>query len=355
MTALFPPQLRDWALPSECALTPRAAERVARETADHSDAAVAEALRRDWGIRLDGTQVQRWGNAFGTRLAGERDAEVRESESGLRPAPPANPVELLVIGPDGGRVQMRDRDPESGSRWREDKVFTVTSYVPGDGQERKPEPLVTTHVASMEKTEVFGRLARVEGERRGWRQAQQVIAIADCGNWIDPLLEREFPEIPRIADWYHVAERLHACAKAAYSQDAARAKAQVAQWLSWLAAGRAAEVLARLQAEAQRLGRPRVTDKENHPRRILAQAVGYFEKNQGYMHYPAYRRKGWPIGSGNTEAGVKQFNKRVKGSERFWSENGVEAILALRALWLSQDGRWDRYWSNRPAYPRRAA
>ena len=34
--ALFPPQHRDWALPAEAALTPRAAERVARESAVQS-------------------------------------------------------------------------------------------------------------------------------------------------------------------------------------------------------------------------------------------------------------------------------------------------------------------------------
>ncbi len=62
------------------------------------------------------------------------------------------------------------------------------------------------------------------------------------------------------------------------------------------------------------------------------------------------RRKGWPIGSGVTESAVKQFNKRVKGTEQFWSELGVESILSLRALWLSQDERWTRYWKNHPAY-----
>jgi hypothetical protein len=59
---------------------------------------------------------------------------------------------------------------------------------------------------------------------------------------------------------------------------------------------------------------------------------------------------GWPIGSGVTEAGVKQCNKRVKGSEQFWTEHGVETILALRASWISQDQRWERYWANRPAH-----
>ncbi len=68
------------------------------------------------------------------------------------------------------------------------------------------------------------------------------------------------------------------------------------------------------------------------------------------MNYPTYRSNGWPIGSGETEAGVKQFNKRVKGTEQFWSEPGIEPILALRSTWLSQDARWERYWGNRPAY-----
>jgi hypothetical protein len=73
------------------------------------------------------------------------------------------------------------------------------------------------------------------------------------------------------------------------------------------------------------------------------------------MHHQEYRAQGWPIDSGGVEAAVKQVNKRVKGSEQFWQPPGLEATLALRALWLSSDGRWHRYWSNRPAYVRRTA
>ena len=47
---------------------------------------------------------------------------------------------------------------------------------------------------------------------------------------------------------------------------------------------------------------------------------------------------------------MKQFNKRVKGTEQFWSEAGVETILSLRGTWISQDERWERYWATRPAY-----
>jgi hypothetical protein len=73
------------------------------------------------------------------------------------------------------------------------------------------------------------------------------------------------------------------------------------------------------------------------------------------MNYSEYRAKGWPVGSGNTEAAAKQFNKRLKGTEQFWAPKGAEAILNLRALWLSQDARWQRYWTSRPAYLKRPA
>ena len=91
-------------------------------------------------------------------------------------------------------------------------------------------------------------------------------------------------------------------------------------------------------------GAVREQDPEGHPRRVMWENLAYVRRHQGQMDYPRYRAKGWPIGSGVTESGVKLFNKRVKGTEQFWNEEGAETILALRALLLSQDDRWDHYW-----------
>ena len=109
-------------------------------------------------------------------------------------------------------------------------------------------------------------------------------------------------------------------------------------------------VIAELSAQSQQLGPPTDADPPGCPRRVLANNVAYFTTHQDHMNYPEDPRRGWPIGSGETEAAVKQFNKRVKGTEQFWSTDGVEAILGLRALWISQDDRWQRYWENRAAY-----
>ena len=94
-------------------------------------------------------------------------------------------------------------------------------------------------------------------------------------------------------------------------------------------------------------------------------AYSYFPNNKDAMAYPDYRTKGWPIGSGVVEAAVKQFGIRMKSSEKFWnlgwaepdcdpgtsefdtSQTGDEEMLALRSLYLSEDGRWQRYWEER--------
>lgn len=342
-------------MPAEVPLTPRAARRVAREGALHSFDQAALALNEDWGWHLDGKQIQRWAEKLGAVVAATRDAEVRAFERGQRPSGPANAPTLLVVGMDGGRVQTREKSGENGSRWREDKIGALTSYQPGDGTKKHPpRPLVTTHVATMGATAAFGKLLRVEAERRGLRQATTVLVLGDGGNWIDPLAKREHLHDQRIVDYYHAVEHVYDAARAALGRESAETDALAEQLKDALWDGRLDEVIATLQAHAERLGPPQDGDGSEHPRRVLANNVGYFQTHRRHMDYPTYRRKGWPIGSGVTESGVKQFNKRVKGTEQFWGLSGVETILALRALWLSQDDRWQRYWDTRPAYTKAA-
>lgn len=324
---------------------------MAREGSLHSFDQAALALNDDWGSHLDGKQIQRWSEAIGRVVVQQRQEEVSAYERGCRPASPTNAPALLVIGMDGGRVQTREKQGENGSRWREDKVCAIASYLPGDGtREHPPTPLVTTYVATMEQTEGFGKLVRVEAERRGMHRAATVLVMGDGGNWIDPLSERERLHDRRIVDYYHAVEHLHDAARAALGRDTPETFALAEQLKDALWDGQLDQVIATLKRHADRLGPPQPGDGSDHPRRVLANNVGYFETHRHHMDYPTFRRKGWPIGSGVTESAVKQFNKRVKGTEQFWSLPGVEAILSLRGLWLSQDGRWERYWNSRPAY-----
>lgn len=354
VTALFPPQDREWSLPACVPLTPLAAERVAREAAEHAFGQSARSISLDWHLPpeepLDGKQIERWAERLGQDVVDQRQAEVEALGRGCKPEGPLNAPALLVVGMDGGRVQMRQPDPQTQSRWREDKVLSLTSYLPGDGRDKKPRKLVTTYVATMHDAAAFGPMVAVEAYRRGLWQAPVVLNISDGGNWIDPLAELHRLADVRIIDFYHAAERLFAVAAAVAGPETPQAKALGEELKDLLHAGQVSAVIARLKTEAAHLGPARPTDGPAHPRAVLRQNLGYFEKHQDHMHYDEYRRKGWPIGSGNVEAGVKGFNKRVKGTDQFWIKSGVESIMALRALWMSQDQRWERYWNNRPAY-----
>lgn len=341
-------------LPVEADLSPKAAARVAREAATQSFDNAARALNIDWGTRYDGKQIQRWGEALGQTLVESRQKELEEFQAGDLPQCPANEHQLLVIGGDGGRVQTREKNPETGSRWKEDKVLTITSCLKGDGADQPPTKLLTTCLATMEDAKKFGQLARLEAEKRGIRNAVEVIGIHDGGNWIDPLWEQHFGCHPRILDYYHAAEHLHEVARAAAVATSTGTTALAEQLVTLLWEGKIDPLLDRLRELSAQAGEPLETDGPAHPRQVLRTNINYFEKHRDHTDYPAYRAKGWPIGSGITESGVKLFGKRVKGTEQFWNVKGAEAILALRSKWLSEDEQSTYYWLGHPSKARAA-
>lgn len=327
---------------------------MAREAATQSFDNAARALNIDWGTNFDGKQIQRWGEALGQTLVEARQKELESFQAGIVPACPENEHQLLVIGGDGGRVQTREKNPETGSRWKEDKVLTITSCLKGDGVDRPPQKLLTTCLATMEDAKTFGQLARLEAEKRGIRKAVEVIGIHDGGNWIDPLWEEHFGCHQRILDYYHAAEHLHEVTRAVYPADSSSGGALAKQLVTLLWEGKIDPLLDRLRELSAQAGEPLETDGPGHPRRVLWTNVGYFRRHRDHTDYPRYRSKGWPIGSGITESGVKLFGKRVKGTEQFWSVQGAEAILALRSAWLSEDERSTYYWLGRPSKARAA-
>jgi len=354
VTGLFPPQERDWGLPLEANLSPKAAARIAREAATQSFDNAARALNIDWATSFDGKQIQRWGEALGQTLVEARQKELEGFQRGIVPACPENEHQLLVIGSDGGRVQTREKNPQTGSRWKEDKVLTITSCLKGDGDSKPPTKLLTTCLATMQDAKTFGELVRLEAEKRGIRKAVEVIGIHDGGNWIDPLWEKHFGCHPRILDYYHAAEHLHEVARAITPSDSVDAPALAEQLVRLLWEGKIDPLLDRLRELSAQAGEPLESDVPSHPRRVLASNVGYFEKHRNHTDYPTYRARGWPIGSGITESGVKLFGKRVKGTEQFWKLEGAETILALRSMWLSEDEHSAYYWLGRPSKARAA-
>ena len=191
----------------------------------------------------------------------------------------------------------------------------------------------------------------MEAEKRGAKRARELIVIGDGAEWIDTLTAKQFPGTPRIVDWYHAVEHLHECKRALYKSTDRNGVAFVERLIDHLHDGDVETVVETLDRRLKEQGERRDDDGEAHPRSVLARNRTYFSARTEQMRYDTYRARGWPIGSGMVESAVKRFNKRVKGTEMSWTIPGVEAVLSLRAMWLSEDERWGNFWNSRTAYP----
>ena len=106
-----------------------------------------------------------------------------------------------------------------------------------------------------------------------------------------------------------------------------------------------AKVIAALEARQAELGLPEKKETGT-PRAQVASSLGYLVNQRGRMKYDEYRKQGLPLTSSPMESTVKQINRRVKGTEKFWSD-GSDPILHLVGDRLSQTDVSERFWVRR--------
>ena len=121
------------------------------------------------------------------------------------------------------------------------------------------------------------------------------------------------------------------------------------RWIRWVWAGQVSRVIEELLARQQELGKPTKQDKEGSPRQVVAETLTYLSNHQDKMRYDEYRKQGLPLLRSHVESTIKQINYRVKGTEKFWTEQGAEALLQLRADYLSEDEPLEQFWQRRQA------
>lgn len=217
-----------------------------------------------------------------------------------------------------------------------------------------PRRLVRTCVASMVNSRSFGPLMAAEAQRRDFYAARRRAFVGDgqAYNWS---IQRScFADFVPIVDLLHVVCYLF---KTAYAVEAESERWPL--YLRWLRScwqGQVAEVISQMERHQETLGRPPPGEDlvASDPRRVLAEALSYLSHNAERMDYPRYRREGLPTTSSLVESLVGQFNARVKGKQKFWNRpGGAEAVLQVRAALLSEDGRLERYFAERPGSPHR--
>jgi hypothetical protein len=368
---------RDLAELPDLAVSPKQVERltrrIGRERVDQRDQAVA---------------------AFRTRPLAEQDT-VAEATC---PSP-----SVAMVSTDGGRLQVRPspETSERSSHWRESKVAVLETYLspvrptdpdpdvprcfldlagatrlvrglghalpvgweadaasPGrmpDGSAAtgddeaarpgRPQRLVRSVLASRAGADEFGPMVHQAAWRRNFFGAGRRAFLGDGqpANWT--LQRRHFAAFEPILDFGHALSYVFAAALAGRPPD--QGGAVYRRWIPAVWSGQAATILPELEARAAELGLPPPECLESDPRKLVVEALRYLRNNVERMRYDAYRRIGLPIMTCAVESMIKPINRRVKGSEKFWSEPGAEAILQLRADYLSETGPMAKFWSQR--------
>jgi hypothetical protein len=245
----------------------------------------------------------------------------------------------LVRGIKSG-VSVAERDePEEKEDATEPEVDAEDTWT--------PRPTVKTTVATRAPAKQFKAILAQAAWALGFATARRKAFVADGAavNWTTH--KQWFSDFVPILDFIHALSYIFAAAMAGRSfRDGWET---YVTWIQEVWSGRVEHVIAALELRQKELGQPTKDEPETSPRRIVATTLGYLQTHKGRMRYDAYRCAGLPLTSCHVESMVKLYNRRVKGTEKFWSEEGAEAILQLRSDYLSETEPLKEFWERRQA------
>lgn len=291
----------------------------------------AEVFERIGHCGIPSSSSWRQVQAHGTRLARYQLAQQAQVAVERTVLPPAGRDHRRRQGVslDGGKAHIR------GEGWKEFKVGTVYDVVIEPERDLETGEWVDqahgtnmAYRAVLGSAEEFGPALWALAVERQVPQAADLSVTADGAEWIWNLTADYFPDSVQVVDWFHAAEHVAQAATALYPNEEASAQ-------RWNRERRRALFLGRTQAITRPLEQAGLPG--------LAQ---YFHTHQRRMQYHEFRERGYPIGSGTVESGIKRFKQRLSGPGMRWSRRGAEQMLLLRAASLT--GNFDALWAAAP-------
>lgn len=366
-------------------------------TRSSSFAAAADDLAALAETNVTAKRVERWAERVGQQRV-EQARRQAEAYQALplperRTSPGDQVPQVACVMMDGGRIQVRDRREQrrdGSGYWKESLVGCCLSMVAAehaadpcptipktfvdprrmsdlsreikgfsgagdetiaappdapDEREGRPEALVRSVVATRAGQDDFGERLVAEAHARGFHAARRQAFVADgsASNW--SVHKKHFSHYTPVLDFTHALCYVYAAAMT--GRAASDGWRDYVAWAQQAWEGATDKLIDAVQARSQRLGPPPAGD-ETSPAAIVARTLGYLNNQRSRMNYAQYRRLGLPITSSHIESTIKQINRRVKGTEKFW-HRGAEPILQLAADHLSETNALARFWKLRPA------
>lgn len=260
------------------------------------------------------------------------------------PAVFLDPLRSLKLAQQIGHCAVPKGAPFQAAEPEDDEAAEQEAERPAKRPGR-PEVQKRRVVASRRDVYQFGPLLAATACTMGLYAAGQRAFVADglSENW--SVYKRYFGRWTAVLDFVHALTYVYAAAMA--GRPFAEGWPVYERWIGWVWAGQVSRVIEELTTRQQEVGLATKEDKEGSPRRVVQETLTYLSNHKDKMHYDAYRRQGLPLMSSHVESTVKQINYRVKGTEKFWTDEGAEAILQLRADYLSDDDPMEDFWQRR--------
>jgi len=288
--------------------------------------AAAKVFTRLTGIYVSARQTARITEQRGARLDRERAIECEAALAGRVPEGQDQEEHLWCVSLDAAKVRFLDG-------WHEVKAAVVFQAQSQPGEDERVRAVRQSYLAQVGPMDRAGERLYAEAIRRGVRPTREkVVCLGDGApaNWSQ--FDLHFPTRIEVLDWYHATQHLWAAGKGVFGEGTQAAQNWVEAQKESLWAGKVTSVLDNLR---------QVAISEHG--QAAADEIHYFEANQKRMQYAKLRQKGCPRGSGTVESACKQvIAARARLAGMRWSEEGLQAVLSLRAEILSD--RWDETW-----------
>ena len=346
--------------PSGATITPGVLELACRENLSATSFAKAAAnLARTAQLKLSGEQLRKEVEAAGRRVMEAQETgridTAWKAEHCLLPGEKDGKATRVYTGCDGvmvpviteaeklkRRAAIKAKRRRCGKRcrplpprkhgadqpWKEFKVVYFYS-----------EDMSRQHVAfTHHNHEAAGKLMRREADRLRFRQASQRVAVVDGAAWIREQMQLHLAELDGLGlDFYHLSENVHRARREVFGEDCPEGHA----WADGLMHGFKHEGYG---ASWERLIQWRAKLARTRKRKAADRLLNYVSTRKEMIRYPAFRARGWQIGSGPTESQCKLCTKRLKGYGRRWDRPNATAVAALDAL--DRSGQWRKVWPN---------
>ena len=218
-----------------------------------------------------------------------------------------------------------------------DSLFPASRPAPGEAPPPPPRPENKRVWASLlkGKTVVIEEVA-AEMDRRDPARSATRLALTDGERALQIRVDQKL-KVPLILDLMHVLEKLWKAAYVFHVEGSLEADLWVLDRTLRILFGEVGQVVKGIRQSITKRG------LSGPKRKTLNAVANYLYRNRSRMRYDEYLANGWPIASGPVEGACKNLIKdRMERSGMRWTEQMAEAIVQLRAIYLSGD--FDRYW-----------